>query len=79
MIDKLFVKNYSIAMKFTPIKIKNRREELGLSLKGLAVKMGNICSFGAIHQWERGVAAPTSIYLPALADALGVDITYFFE
>lgn len=66
-------------MKFTSTKIKNRREELGFSLKMLAAKMGNICSIGAIHQWERGVAAPTSIYLPALSEALGVDITYFFE
>lgn len=59
------------------LRIRALREQRGLSLRSLAEKCG--LSFNAISLIERGENSPTVSSLHALATALNVRITDFFE
>lgn len=50
------------------LDIKKKREEKGLSQRGLAEKIG--VTYAAVYQWETGRAVPTLSNLVSLADAL---------
>ena len=66
----------TIADKITVLvaqAIKNRREQLGLTLRALASKSG--VSSSMISDVERGTKSPTISTLSALAQALGVPIS----
>lgn len=49
-----------------------RREEMGLSRRALAGKVG--VSVTAVGTWERGTVTPSGYHMSALAQALGVSI-----
>lgn len=55
-------------------RIKMKREELHLSQRQLAEKLGT--NQATIHKWEAGISTPRSYNLQALADALGVTPAY---
>jgi len=63
----------------TPIgsMLRQRRKELGLTLKDLAAKSGLSSPF--ISQAERNQTVPSLVSLTKLADALDVDLKYFME
>jgi Zn-dependent peptidase ImmA (M78 family) len=50
----------------------------GLSMDGLVAKLKNRLSKAAISKYEQGKMMPSSNYLIALADALGVSVDFFF-
>ena len=52
------------------------RAASGLSLRGLAVAIGNLVTAQAISKYERDEATPGSAVLMALAEALGVTVDY---
>ena len=56
--------------------IKNMRHEKRLSQGKLADMIG--CSLGTVYDWERGKYAPSTIYLPAMADVFGCTIDALF-
>lgn len=56
-------------------KIRNKRIELGMSLKELAEKTGFTSGF--LSQIERDMAEPSITSLRKIADALGVAVFYF--
>jgi transcriptional regulator with XRE-family HTH domain len=63
---------------FSHEKIRELREAQDMTLQELAIRIG------ANHRqqvslWECGKFKPGTVYLPRLAEALGVDIGYFFE
>lgn len=57
-------------------RIRERREQLGLSLREVAARSG--LSLNAISRIERGDNSPTVASLQLIAGALGVSITDFF-
>lgn len=57
-------------------RIRERREQLGLSLREIAARSG--LSLNAISRIERGDNSPTVASLQLIAGALGVSITEFF-
>lgn len=57
-------------------RIRQRREELGLSLREVSARSG--LSLNAISRIERGDNSPTVATLHLIAGALGVSITEFF-
>lgn len=57
-------------------RIRERREQLGLSLREVAARSG--LSLNAISRIERGDHSPTVASLHLIAGALGVSITEFF-
>lgn len=57
-------------------RIRERREQLGLSLREVAARSG--LSLNAISRIERGDNSPTVASLQVIATALGVRITEFF-
>jgi transcriptional regulator with XRE-family HTH domain len=59
-------------------RIRERREELGLSRDDLARKMPGKTNGNAIYRWERGRHEARPDALEALADALEVPVAYFF-
>jgi transcriptional regulator with XRE-family HTH domain len=59
-------------------RIRERREELGLSRDDLARKMPGKTNGNAIYRWERGRHEARPDALEALADALDVPVAYFF-
>ena len=65
--------------KTTPIgsMLRQRRKELGMTLKDLAAKSGLSSPF--ISQAERNQTIPSLVSLTKLADALDVDLKYFME
>lgn len=58
------------------MKIKERREALGLTRVQLADRMG--VSKVAVRKWEVGLAKPSADKLPALAGLLGCTIDELF-
>ncbi len=63
-------------------KLKNARLARGLSLEELAAAIrakGVSISKAALSKYERGESSPPSTLLPALASALGVEPSFFFE
>jgi len=64
-----------------PAKIRERREELGLSLFDLFMKIyeekGVKIQPQTISNWERGVNYPTTKRLDLLAEGLEVPVSYF--
>lgn len=63
-------------------KLKNARLARGLSLEELASAIrveGVSISKAALSKYERGESSPPSTLLPALARALGVETSFFFE
>ena len=57
-------------------RLKLARSAAGLSLRGLAVKIGNRVTAQAIGKYERNESMPSSGVLIALADALCVSVDY---
>jgi transcriptional regulator with XRE-family HTH domain len=57
--------------------VKDRREQLGMTLRALASKSG--VSSSMISEIERGAKSPTISTLSALAQALGVPISALVE
>lgn len=57
-------------------RLRELREERGISMRGLAAKSG--LSANALSMIERGKTSPSVSTLYKLADAMGVDITAFF-
>jgi transcriptional regulator with XRE-family HTH domain len=57
--------------------VRDRREQLGLSLRGLASASG--VSSSMISDIERGAKSPTVSTLAALADALGVPLSALID
>lgn len=57
-------------------RIKLARKKAGLSLRGLADKMGGLVSAQAIGKYERGEMSPGSDVLIAMSKALGVSQSY---
>lgn len=60
-------------------QIRRRREELGLRQRELADLMPDAVSNQHISNWERAVHMPSDRNLQALAEALTVDIGYFYS
>ena len=58
------------------MKIKERREALGLTRVQLADRMG--VSKVAVRKWEMGMTNPSADKLPALAGLLGCTIDELF-
>ncbi|MGI6591036.1 MAG: helix-turn-helix domain-containing protein [Eggerthellaceae bacterium] len=58
-------------------RIREVREKQKLSQRQLALMMGNE-SHSYLSEVERGVTNPSFDYLCSLADALDVEISYFF-
>ena len=58
-------------------RIRARRQELGLTLQALAQASGLSAPF--LSQAERNQTVPSIVSLTALANALGVGISYFME
>ena len=57
-------------------RLKLARAAAGLSLRGLAERIGNRVTAQAIGKYERGESVPSSGVLIALADALSVSVSY---
>jgi transcriptional regulator with XRE-family HTH domain len=61
-------------------RIRARREELGLNQRELAERVdGQTVTNQRVSDWERGVNQPSQRYLQRLADALEVEVGYFYE
>lgn len=58
-------------------RLKSKRNSSGYSIKSLSEKTG--VSTGQISQIEQGKVTPSVVCLYKLANALGVDLNYFFE
>lgn len=63
-------------METIPVSIKNLRHERRLTLKALSEKTDLSVSF--LSQVERGESSPAITSLNKIAEALDVDISYFF-
>jgi transcriptional regulator with XRE-family HTH domain len=59
-------------------RLRARREELGLNQRELADRMPAAVSNQHVSNWERGVYKPSERYLEKLAEALDVDVSYFY-
>lgn len=57
-------------------RLKELREESGLSLKEMSKKLNGKVSAAAIGRWEQGTRIPKMDGLIALADFFGVSIDY---
>ena len=62
-----------------PIRLKSARKMAGLSMDDLVGKMKNDISKSAIGKYELGKMLPDSKNLIALANALNVNVDYFFR
>ncbi|HXQ14956.1 MAG TPA: helix-turn-helix transcriptional regulator [Caulobacteraceae bacterium] len=58
-------------------RLADRRRALGLTLQQVAIKAG--VSFQQIHKYETASSRMTPARLWSLANALGVDVSYFFD
>jgi transcriptional regulator with XRE-family HTH domain len=58
-------------------RIKDRREELGLTQRQLADLVGGATDGNQVSKWERGANRPTDARLEKIADALQVEPAYF--
>lgn len=59
-------------------RIRERREELGLSRDDLAREMPGKTNGNAIYRWEKGLHEARPDALEALATALDVPVSYFY-
>lgn len=66
-------------MNFNGSKILQLRLEKQLSARKLSILMGNACTGQSINYWETGKTQPGAVYLGKLAEALGVDVGYFYD
>ncbi len=64
-------------MKIVGVNIKSARKEMGLTLRGLAEKLGVSASF--ISQVESGKASPSLSTLKNIADALGYTVSALID
>jgi Zn-dependent peptidase ImmA (M78 family) len=60
-------------------RLQSARKMAGLSLQGLADRLGNIVSKQSLNKYELGVMKPDSEILIALANSLNVSIDYFYS
>jgi transcriptional regulator with XRE-family HTH domain len=60
-------------------RIRERRDELGLSRDEVARRMGGKENGNSIYRWEKGRHEPSPDARERLATALGVDVAYFFS
>ena len=58
-------------------RVRQRREQLNMSRKELAAKVGITAS--AVGNYENGISSPKEEVLLALFDALGVDANFLFQ
>ena len=58
-------------------RIRDRREELGLSRSEVARQMPGKTTENQIYRWEKGLHRPNDDALEALASVLGVTIAHF--
>jgi transcriptional regulator with XRE-family HTH domain len=58
-------------------RIKDRREELGMTQRQLADQVGGATDGNQVSKWERGSNRPSDAKLERLAVALKVDPSYF--
>lgn len=63
-------------MIFDNCKIKELREAQGLSIRGLADKIG--IHPNVVLQWEQGRTAPSMASLERIVNSFGVSPEYFF-
>ena len=54
--------------------IRERREALGLTKRGLAAKLGSANSSRCVGAWERGIGLPNAYNLCGLADVFGCTV-----
>lgn len=59
-------------------RIRQRREELGLSRPDVARAMPGKTSENQIYRWEKGLHRASDDALEALAEILKVDVAYFY-
>lgn len=59
-------------------RIRQRREELGMSRDDLAREMPGKTNGNAIYRWEKGLHEARPDALEAVAQALNVDVAYFY-
>ncbi|MDD3088363.1 MAG: XRE family transcriptional regulator [Candidatus Omnitrophica bacterium] len=64
-------------MKIVGVNIKRAREEIGLTLRGLAEKLGMSASF--LSQVENGKASPSLSSLKNISDALNITVSKLIE
>lgn len=62
--------------RFDPDRLRARREALGRSREEVAVAVGR--GYQAIVAYEKGAISPPAPVIAALADALDVEVGYFF-
>jgi transcriptional regulator with XRE-family HTH domain len=62
-------------------RLAQARNDLGLKQREVAARMGIDPPLDAqrISDWERGVNKPSERHMQALADALGKDVSWFYE
>ena len=60
-------------------RLQKLRKARNLSLEDLVVQMGGIVTKQAISKYEHGKATPAPTVLAKLANALGVNASYFFS
>lgn len=65
-----------MAQQFAPLKIRARRQELGLSQEALAAQLG--VSRAVVSLWDQGIKVPGVRLLPLLARALDWPIGELF-
>lgn len=58
-------------------RIKERREELGMTQRQLADAVGGATDGNQVSKWERGANRPTDARLELIARALHVEPSYF--
>jgi transcriptional regulator with XRE-family HTH domain len=63
--------------QFVGDRIRSRRINLGLSLQQIADAIG--VTYQQAHKYEKGANRIAASRLPVIAQALGVEVSYFFE
>lgn len=58
-------------------RMRERREELGMTQRQLADLVGGATDGNQVSKWERGANRPTDPTLEKLAGALQVEVSYF--
>lgn len=63
--------------RFVGMRLRQRRIELGLTQQQMAERIG--VTYQQAHKYEKGVNRVASGRLYVIAQALGVEVSYFFE
>jgi DNA-binding XRE family transcriptional regulator len=66
-----------LVQRFSPVRLKQRREASGLTRTELAYAVGR--SEQMVFLWEKGKFVPPTEVLVRIAQALGVDVGDLFE